>query len=187
MPDAEFTQQSNFEIRRLASDELVERKEAFAALLRDAVEGGGCVGFVLPLSEDTLDRYWSGVARELAAGEREVLAAFLDGNLVGSMQIAYEKAESVRHRADLQKLIVATPQRRHGIARALLQDALQRMPAMGLVMYTVTTFREGPAEALVKELLFTQYGMMPHFGVTPEGLLHDATLHYISIATVAAI
>lgn len=187
MSDAALSEHSNFEIRRIASAELLLRKAAFRALLRDAVEGGGCVGFVLPLEEDTLDRYWAGVARELAAGEREVLAAFLDGQLVASLQIAYEKAESTRHRADLQKLIVSTPQRRHGIARALLQDALQRMPAMGLVMYTITTFRDGPAEALVRDLLFTQYGMMPHYGVTPEGLLHDATIHYISIATVAAL
>ena len=79
---------NSFEIRRLAADELLERKANFAILLRDAVESGGCVGFVLPVSDDTLDRYWIGVARELAAGERELLAAFVDGVLVASLQIS---------------------------------------------------------------------------------------------------
>lgn len=173
-----------FEIRRLAASEVLARKDEFAALLSDAVEDGGCVGFLLPVTADKLDRYWSGVAREMEAGERELLAAFEFNRLIGSVQLAYEKAESVRHRADLQKLMVHSSERRRGIARALLVHALERMPALGLVMYTITTANAGPAEYLVRSLLFTRYGIMPHYGLTPDGKLHDASLHYISLAAV---
>jgi GNAT superfamily N-acetyltransferase len=103
------------------------------------------------------------------------------------LQIAYEKAESVRHRADLQKLMVASAHHRRGVARALLRDALSRMRALGLAMYTITTAFEGPAELLVRETGFTRYGVMPHYGVTPDGKLHDASLHYISIASAEAL
>ncbi len=169
-----------FEIRRLAAAEVAERRAEFVALLREAVESGGCLGFLLPVDEDKLERYWNGVAREMEAGERELLAAIEHGHVVGTMQIAYEKAESVRHRADLQKLMVHTAEQRRGIARALMVDALERMPALGLLMYTITTLHEGPAEALVRSLLFNRYGVMPHYGLTPDGRLHDASLHYIS-------
>lgn len=169
-----------FEIRRLAAAEVMERKAEFEWLLKDAVEVGGTVGFLLPMTEDKLDRYWTGVARDMEAGERELLAAIEHGKVIGALQIAYEKAESVRHRADLQKLIVHSSEHRRGIARALLVDALERMPALGVAMYTITTFKEGAAEELVRGLLFTRFGIMPHYGLTPDGKLHDASMHYIS-------
>jgi GNAT superfamily N-acetyltransferase len=175
------------EIRRLAATELLERKEEFQALLRDAVESGGTVGFVLPIELDKTERYWSGVAREMESGERELLAAFDGGRMVGTVQIAYEKAESVKHRADLQKLMVLSSHRRQGIARLLLIDAILRMPALGLLMYTITTRFDSPAEQLVSALRFTRYGVLPHYGVTPAGELHDASLYYISKAVVEAI
>jgi predicted GNAT family acetyltransferase len=102
------------------------------------------------------------------------------------LQLAYEKAESVRHRADLQKLFVLSGHRRRGIARMLLAEALRRMPEMGLAMFTITTRAESGADRLVASLRFTRYGTMPHYGVTPDGVLHDASLHYISIATIEA-
>ena len=173
-----------FEIRRLAAAEVIERKAEFESLLKDAVEVGGTVGFLLPITADKLDRYWSGVARDVEAGERELLAALEHGKVIGAVQIAYEKAESVRHRADLQKLIVHSSEHRRGVARALLVDALERMHALGVAMYTITTFKEGPAEDLVRSLLFTRFGTMPHYGLTPDGKLHDASMHYISLAAV---
>jgi GNAT superfamily N-acetyltransferase len=175
------------EIRRLAALEVQENLSGFAQLLRDAIESGGTVGFVLPAEDDKINRYWSGVAREMEAGERELLAAFDQGRLIGSLQIAYEKAESVSHRADLQKLFVLRERRRQGVARALLIEALHRMPALGLLMFTITTRAASAAEFLVASLRFSQFGVMPHYGVTPDGVLHDASMHYISSATVEAI
>jgi len=169
-----------FEIRRLAAAELLDRKAEFEWLLKDAVEVGGTIGFMLPMTEDKLNRYWNGVARDMEAGERELLAAIEHGKVIGAIQIAYQKAESTSHRADLQKLIVHSSEHRRGIARALLVDALERMPALGIAMYTITTFKEGVAEALVRSLLFTRFGVMPHYGLTPDGKLHDASMHYIS-------
>ena len=169
-----------FEIRRLAAAEVLERKQEFEWLLKDAVKVGGTLGFMLPMTEDKLDRYWSGVARDLEAGERELLAAIEHGKVIGAFQIAYEKAESVSHRADLQKLMVHSSEQRRGVARALLVDALERMPALGVAMYTITTMTGGGSEALVRSLLFTRFGVMPHYGLTPDGKLHDASMHYIS-------
>jgi GNAT superfamily N-acetyltransferase len=175
------------EIRRLAAAEVLDRKVEFATLLRDAIESGGTIGFVLPAEDDKLDRYWTGVAREMEAGERELFAAFEDNKVIGSLQLAYEKAESVSHRADLQKLFVLKDQRRRGIARSLLIEALHRMPALGLLMFTITTRTDSAAEQLVAALRFTRYGVMPHYGVTPDGVLHDASMYYISKATVEAV
>lgn len=175
------------EIRRLAAAEVLERKSEFIHLLRDAVESGGTIGFVLPAEDDKLDRYWTGVAREMEAGERELFAAFEDGKVVGSLQLAYEKAESVSHRADLQKLFVLRECRRRGIARTLLIEALHRMPALGILMFTITTRYDSPTEKLVTDLRFTRWGVLPHYGVTPEGVLHDASMFYISKATVDSV
>jgi GNAT superfamily N-acetyltransferase len=175
------------EIRRLAAAEVLDRKQEFAQLLRDAIESGGTVGFVLPAEDDKLDRYWTGVAREMESGERELFAAFDDGKVVGSLQLAYEKAESVSHRADLQKLFVLLDYRRRGIARSLLIEALHRMPALGLLMFTITTRFDSATESLVSALRFTRWGVLPHYGVTPEGVLHDASMYYISKATVDSI
>src|SRR5882724_1771000 len=58
-----------------------------AALLRDAVEGGASIGFMLPLAESEIAAFWGEVCAEVAAGRRLLLVARADARVVGSIQL----------------------------------------------------------------------------------------------------
>src|SRR5438477_4700443 len=61
-------------IRRLetASDQEIE---GLSDVLRDCVEGGASVGFMLPLTRGKAEAFWRGASASAARGERVVLVA----------------------------------------------------------------------------------------------------------------
>ena len=84
------------------------------ALVRDAVESGASIGFVLPLGDDVLAAYAEQVAAEVDDGSRIVVLALDGDEVVGMVHLGLVKWPNGRHRADLQKLIVHTSARRRG-------------------------------------------------------------------------
>src|SRR4051812_36970696 len=79
---------------------------ALNALLRDAVEGGASIGFMLPVVEPQLADYWAGVFADVAAGTRVLLVTREGGRIVGSVQLGLATKANSRHRAEVQKLLV---------------------------------------------------------------------------------
>src|SRR5688572_10564449 len=78
-------------------------------LLRDAIEGGASVGFMLPVREPEMTAYWQGVFADVHAGRRIVLATRSNGRIVGSVQLEFADRPNGRHLAELQKLLVLRP------------------------------------------------------------------------------
>jgi acetyltransferase len=75
----------------IAPLDLNRREELLVALdvlLRDAVESGASVGFLPPLTPEAARVFWQGTLDEVAAGTRLALGAWLDGRLVGTIQLA---------------------------------------------------------------------------------------------------
>jgi peroxiredoxin/ribosomal protein S18 acetylase RimI-like enzyme len=60
-----------------------------------------------------------------------VLGAFLGKTLIGILGVHRHAAAKARHRASLWGMYVAPDKRRHGVGRALLDDALDRLRAAG--------------------------------------------------------
>src|SRR5439155_1216225 len=74
-------------IRRLetASDREIE---GLSDVLRDCVEGGASVGFLLPLTRGKAEAFWRGASASAARGERVVLVAEEQaGAIVGTAQV----------------------------------------------------------------------------------------------------
>src|SRR5581483_9218950 len=75
------------EIRRLAPHELREHLDALAAVLRDCVEGGASVSYMAPFPQEEARAAFEGFAADAERGGRLILAAFADGELVGTVQV----------------------------------------------------------------------------------------------------
>src|SRR5436305_3730384 len=93
-------------IRRLetASDREIE---GLSDVLRDCVEGGASVGFMLPLTRGKAEAFWRGASASAARGERVVLVAEEQaGAIVGT--------RSEEHTSELQS-------RPHLVCRLLLE------------------------------------------------------------------
>src|SRR3954468_7394451 len=113
------------EVRRLDGEELRAVLDGLAAVLVDCVEGGASVSYMAPFSHDDARGVFEEVAAEVERGRRVLLAAFDDGDVVGTVQVNLATPPNQPHRGDIAKLLVHRSARRRGIA-AQLMDAAER-------------------------------------------------------------
>lgn len=87
-------------------------------LLQDAVASGASLGFWHPLSEQDAARYWRGILTEVDGGRRILLIAREPNRVSGTVQLELAQKQNAVHRAEVQKLMVHTAARHHGLGRA---------------------------------------------------------------------
>jgi hypothetical protein len=75
------------ELECLTPEAMLQALPELATLLRDAVEGGASIGFLLPLTAAEAIHYWREVADALRRLHRILLAARIDQNIVGTVQL----------------------------------------------------------------------------------------------------
>jgi ribosomal protein S18 acetylase RimI-like enzyme len=165
-----------YEIRALDPGRLDEDAASLVALLQDAVASGASVGFVPPMGARAARAYWAGVKNAITGGNRILLAAVEQGDVLGAVQLDLAVMPNARHRAEVMKLMVHRAARRRGIGKALmlaLEDAARRANRRLLVLDT----RPGdPAEQLYLALGYTRAGVIPRYALSAAGML-EATVY----------
>lgn len=157
------------ESQRSLQIELVEGTQArallpaLARLLRDAVEGGASVGFLLPLPPSEVEAFWEGVLREVVDGGKLLWVARRGGEVVGCVQLALAQRPNGNHRAEVQKLLVLQAARRQGIARALMSAMESEAQARNRSLLVLDTLAGDSAEPLYRSLGYCEAGVIPHF------------------------
>jgi ribosomal protein S18 acetylase RimI-like enzyme len=144
-------------------------------LVRDAVDSGASIGFVLPLGDGVLASYAEQVAADIDDGSRIALLAFDGDRVVGMVQLGLVKWPNGRHRADLQKLIVHTSARRRGLGRALM-DAVERTAVEHGRTLLVLDTAGGGAEELYRSSGWVEIGAVPRYAGLPDGTLVATTI-----------
>ena len=91
-----------------------------ADVLVDCVAGGASVSFMAPFSLGQALGFFSKVAGSVAAGDTVLLAAKLDGRIVGTVQLGLDTPPNQPHRADVKKMLVHRSVRGRGIGAALM-------------------------------------------------------------------
>jgi acetyltransferase len=168
-------------IRRLEAADAEARLEGLALLLRDAVEGGASIGFVLPLTPGELEAYWQGVLEAVRERGRILLAAFEGEALIGSVQLALEPRANGRHRAEVMKLMVLRSHRGRGAGRALMWALLEAARASGRSLLLLDVRTGDAAERLYRTLGFVRFGRVPGHARSPDGRLADTTFYYLQL------
>jgi acetyltransferase len=148
------------------------------AILEDAVRGGASIGFLLPLADGELERYWAGVIAAVQAGEKTLLVARLDGRIAGSVQVAPEGRANGSHRAEVQKLIVPRWARRRGIGTALMEAAEAVVRASARTLIVLDTRVGDNAERIYRRLGYQLAGVIPHYARSTEGVLEGSAFMY---------
>ena len=166
------------EVRRLTAAEGRENLGALAEVLVDCVEGGASVSFMAPFSKAEAERFFEKVVQEVEAGERILLAAYADGKLVGTVQIAYAWPPNQPHRADIAKLLVMRSARGQGIATRLMQQAEEHARAAGKTLLVLDTVTGDTAERLYERLGWQKVGVIPNYALYPDGRFCDTTVFY---------
>ena len=163
------------EIREIGAAELDE--PAFIALLRDAVDSGASIGFLAPLPANGGREFWRGVRSDLADG-RVLFGAFVDGALVGSVQLAPVGRANGRHRAEVQKLMVLRSHRGRGIAKALMAAVERKAAALGRWLLVLDTVPAQPAEKLYERLGYVRAGVVPDYAEKSSGGFDPTVIFY---------
>ena len=148
------------------------------ALLRDAVEGGASIGFVLPLPDAEAAAFWAEVLAEVEAGKRMLLVARADGRIVGSVQLELAQRPNSRHRCELQKLLVLRAHRGRRLGSALLHAAEAAARAARRSLIVLDTSASGNALGLYARCGYVRAGVIPRYATDPDGPLIDTVICY---------
>jgi len=157
------------------------------ALLRDAIESGASVGFMLPVREEEMLAFWQGILADVAAGTRIVLVARDAGKIIGSVQLGLATKPNSRHRAELQKLLVLCSHRGRGLGCALMQAAESAALAQERTLLVLDTSATGNALGLYARFGYTEVGVVPCYAADPDGPLIDTIIYYKQLTPVPAM
>jgi GNAT superfamily N-acetyltransferase len=151
---------------------------ALVDILIDCVEGGASVSFMLPLSRDRAERFWRGVAADVAAGGRILLVAEDgSGRAIGTAQVVLAQPENQPHRGDVAKMLVHRSARNRGIAGRLLAAAEAAARAAGKTLLVLDT-ASAEAERVYERGGWTRVGVVPGYALWPQGGLCDTVFFY---------
>ncbi len=164
-------------IRRLHSVEEAQI-EGLADLLIDSIDGGASVSFMHPLAPAKAKAFWRRVADDVAAGERALLVAEDDTNIVGTVQLVLQQPENQPHRADLAKMLVHRRARHQGLGTALMQAAEELARDCGKTLLVLDTVTGSDAERLYARLGWVRVGEIPDFALLSRGGLWGTTVFY---------
>lgn len=169
-------------IRILSPEEAAGAVGALSRVLIDCVEGGASVSFMLPMTQDKAERFWTGVAEGVAAGERILLVAEEGGEVVGTVQVVLKQPENQPHRADISKMLVHRRARRRGVGAALMLAAEQAAARAGKTVLVLDTVTGSDGERLYARLGWQRVGVIPNYALWPQGGLCDTTYFHKQIA-----
>lgn len=169
---------AQLEIRRLAGAELEARLDDLARVLADCVGGGASVGYMAPFSQADARAEFERWAAEAARGRRAILAAFSDGELVGTAQLILGLPANQPHRADVARVLVHRSARRRGIAQRLMERVEIEARAEGRTLLVLDAVSDGDAARLYARLGWTVVGVIPGYALYPDGRPCDTTVFW---------
>jgi GNAT superfamily N-acetyltransferase len=148
------------------------------ALLQDSVESGASVGFLVPLTLETNERYWLETLKEVREGNRVLLVADVDDQLVGTVQLDLAKRPNGLHRAEVQKLLVYTSYRKQGLGQELMRAVEKTACDLGRSLLVLDTLQGDSGERLYERCGYTRAGVIPDYARLSDGSLHATVIFY---------
>jgi GNAT superfamily N-acetyltransferase len=121
------------------------------------------------------------VAEDVDQGRRLLLAAFLNGEVVGTVQVVLALPPNQPHRAEIAKLLVHRSARGRGIAELLMERAEAEARVEGKTLLVLDTVTGDDAERLYERLGWTRVGVIPGYALYPDGRPCDTTVFWKSL------
>jgi ribosomal protein S18 acetylase RimI-like enzyme len=149
-----------------------------ADLLVDTVANGGSVSFMHPLAPEVAAAFWTKSLTAADAGERVVLGALEDGEVVSTVTLLLDCPPNQPHRGEIAKMMTRVRCRGRGIARALMIEAERIACERGRTLLTLDTADEDGAGPFYEKLGFTAAGVIPDYAYKPHGGLCGTILYW---------
>jgi GNAT superfamily N-acetyltransferase len=173
-----MTGPDRIEIRRLDGAELRKQLDGLAGVLADCVAGGASVSYLAPFSHAQAREAFEAMATEIEHGRRLLLAAFAEGELVGTVQVILALPPNQPHRGEIAKLLVHRTARKRGIAQLLMERAESEARAEGKTLLVLDAVTGGDAARLYARLGWTKVGVIPGYALFPDRRPCDTTIFW---------
>ena len=164
------------EIVSLAAPVADAALDQLADVLVDCVGGGASVSFMSPLSREEAFGFFRKVAGSVAAGDTVLLAAKLDGKIVGTVQLGLDTTPNQPHRADIKKMLVHRSARGRGIGAALMAQVEDEARRHGRWLLVLDTVPGESGHRLYLRAGWTQTGIVPDYALFPDGRPCDTAI-----------
>lgn len=166
-------------IRELDGAEALARVDELAEVLRDCVEGGASVGFMLPLPEGRPEAFWRQVAAAVVDGKRHLFVAEDGaGRICGTLSLVVDMPDNQPHRADVSKMLVHRRCRRQGVAERLLRALEARARQLGRTTLVLDTVTGSEASRVYERTGWQRAGDIPNYALMPDGPPCSTTYYF---------
>ena len=150
--------------------------EQLADVLVDCVDGGASVSFMSPFRPEQALEFFRKIAGSVAAGDTVLLAARLDGKIVGTVQLGLDTPPNQAHRADIKKMLVHRAARGRGIGAGLMTAVEEEARRHGRWLLVLDTVPGENGHRLYRRAGWTQTGIVPDYAMFPDGRLCDTMI-----------
>jgi GNAT superfamily N-acetyltransferase len=150
--------------------------EQLASVLVDCVDGGASVSFMAPFSLEEGRAFFRKVAGSVAAGDTVLLAAKLDGKIVGTVQLGLDTPPNQPHRANIKKMLVHRAARGRGVGADLMARAEDEARRRGRWLLVLDTVPGENGYRLYRRAGWIECGTIPDYAMFPDGRLCDTAL-----------
>jgi GNAT superfamily N-acetyltransferase len=148
-----------------------------ADVLADCVNGGASVNFMLPYSVADAAEFFRKVIPSIACNETVLLAAKVNGRIVGTVQLGLDTPPNQPHRAEVKKMLVHRAARGKGVGAALLAQAEMCAKKKGRTLLVLDTASDD-ARRLYERGGWQRLGNIPDYALLPGGGLCDTTIYW---------
>lgn len=146
-------------------------------VLADCVNGGASVNFMLPYGRGDGAAFFRKVAESVARGDIVLVAARLNGRIVGTVQLGLDMPPNQPHRADVKKLLVHREARNGGVGDALMERIESIARDMGRNLLVLDTASDS-AGRLYARRGWQRLGVVPDFALWPGGGYCDSVFFW---------
>jgi GNAT superfamily N-acetyltransferase len=105
-----------------------------------------------------------------------LLAASLQGRIVGTVQLGLDTPPNQPHRADIRKLLVHRSARGRGVGAALMAQVEQEARRRGRWLLVLDTVPGENGYRLYVRAGWTRTGIIPDYALFPDGRLCDTAV-----------
>ena len=164
-------------IARLDAEATRDAVPQLAEVLADCVNGGASVNFMLPYSNADAAKFFHKVIPSIASGETVLLAARVDGRIVGTVQLGMDTPPNQPHRGEIKKLLVHRSARGKGVGAALMARIEAIAKESGRTLLILDTASDD-ARRLYERGGWQKLGNIPDYALWPAGGFCDTTIYW---------
>ncbi|WKX27540.1 GNAT family N-acetyltransferase [Tatumella ptyseos] len=166
-------------ISRMTSPVTDEDLMQLTALMQEAVSLGASIGYTDAVGQiEAMTHYWQQQNQAMAQGTVQFYCARHEEQLIGIIGLELCAKHNGKHRGEIFKLIVGEAWRRRGIAKKLMQAAVDGATQLGLTLLVLDTRTEDFTVAFYQSLGWSIAGEIPYYAQSTSGEYQATTVMF---------